>query len=138
MKFFLILILFSSFSYAGGTVKQLPDYMQVHKLYLSMACIDEQTQQDMDACGKKSLSRAVKKMDDLLTALKKNYKTSEPELFKSLEASQVAWVNYKDASCKLETHYSRESSAFESILNGCLEIKINERISYLSWLADNP
>jgi len=138
MKLFLLLVLFSSLSYAGGSAVQVPDYMQVHKPYFSVACIDEQTQQDMDACGKKSLSLAVKKMDNFLAALKKNYKASEPELLRSLETSQIAWENYKDTSCKLETYYSREGTGFESIWNGCLEIKINERISYLSWLADNP
>ena len=136
MKYLFFLLLTPLLSYAGGN--EIPDYMQVHKPFLSMACIDEKTQHTMDQCGERSLASATSRMNALLDLLKKNNISAEPDLFKFLKSSQLAWKTYMESSCKVETYDSRHGSGFHSILNACHEAKINERISFLSWMMDNP
>ena len=138
MKFLSIFFLLPSLAYAGGSKVIIPDYMQVHKPFLSLSCIDEKTQHEMDQCGEHSLVKVTSQMNVLLESLKKSHKSAEPGLYDSLESSQLAWKNYIDASCKVETYYSRGGSGFNAIWNYCLETKTNERISYLSWMMENP
>ncbi len=125
-------------SQAGGVANQQADYADVHKPFLSMSCMDAQTQHEMDECGSKSLVSATQKMQQIFEHLKINYTANEPGLVKFLLHSQETWIKYQQASCKLETYYSRDGSGFNSIWNACLEQKINERISHLNWLIDNP
>lgn len=138
MKYLYMLIFVSSLSHAGGDKVDIPDYMQVHKPYLALTCIDAQNQQDMDACGKQSLARSTEQMNRLLGILKNNHSNSEPDLLKALKDSQEAWKPYMESSCRVETYYSRDGTGFNSIWNACLEAKTNERISFLSWMLDNP
>lgn len=138
MKFLSVFFLLPSLAYAGGEKIIIPDYMQVHKPFISLSCIDEKTQHEMDQCGKRSLVKATSQMNVLFEILKTNHKSAEPDLFDSLQASQLAWNTYIDASCKVETYYSRGGSGFNSIRNYCLEAKTNERISYLIWMMENP
>ena len=140
MKYLYLLVFFAGVSCAGSEAVDVPDYVDVHSVYMSMsmACLDAQDQRAMDECGVKSLAEANKKLKRLYGTLKSNYMKSEPDLFKALEVSQNRWDTYKVSSCKLETFYSREGSGFDSIWNGCLETKINERISYLNWMISNP
>ncbi|MCP4321689.1 MAG: DUF1311 domain-containing protein [Alteromonadales bacterium] len=138
MKLLMIFFLFTPLAYAGGAKVIISDYMQVHKPFLSLTCINEKTQQEMDQCGERSLVKAKSKMNALLETLKTNHKSAEPALYDTLEASQLTWNKYMEASCKVETYYSRGGSGFSSIWSYCIETKINERISYLSWMMENP
>lgn len=136
MKNLLFILLFSvSTCYAGNTI---PDYMKIHEPFGAASCPNAKTQYEMDECGRKSLASVTKYMEQILTKLKKNYKANEPGLLKALEKSQTAWEIYKNTGCEFETYYSQNGSGYESILNGCLESKINERISYLQWMIDHP
>lgn len=138
MKFLYLLVLVAGVSCAGSEAVDVPDYIEVHSVYMSMACLDAQDQRQMDECGEKSMAEANKKLERIYSTLKSNYMKSEPDLFKALEVSQNSWDTYKVTSCKLETFYSREGSGFDAIWKGCLETKINERISYLNWMISNP
>lgn len=138
MKIIFLLLIVPIISYAGGKDIIVPDYMQTHKVYISMKCIDEKTQHEMDECGERSLKSAASNMESMLAKLIKNHTTSEPELSIALKTSQTSWKIYMEDSCKVETYDSRDGSAFHAIWNACLEIKINERISYLSWMMENP
>ena len=138
MKKILFLLLFiAPSSYAADSPK-MPNYIQAHKIYIPLNCINSQTQAEMDECHHKNLPALTTKMDMTLSLLKKNYKTSEPGLLKELEKSQAAWKNYYVANCDFETYESRNGTGYYSILNMCLETKINERISYLQWMLDHP
>ncbi len=138
MKYLFLLLWVPLLSYAGGEKVEVPDYMQIHKPYLSMACIDENTQQAMDKCGERSLVKVTSRMNKTLALLKKNYINTEPDLFKLLQVSQLSWQSYMELNCKIETYDSRNGSGFNSIWNACLEAKINERISFLNWMMENP
>jgi len=138
MKYIFALFFVSTLSCAGGVEESKPDYMQVHKPYLSMTCINEVNQQAMDKCGELSLVKATNQMNDILKKLSKSYTKNEPDLSKALTDSQLSWHEYTKNGCQLETYYSRNGSGYGSILNACLESKINERISFLNWLMENP
>ena len=139
MKKYLVLLLFYAHGcYADGASYPLPDYMKLHKPYLSKSCANTETQYEMDECTQKSLSATTKQMVKILTKLRDNYKANEPNLVAALNKSQSSWESIKTTSCEFETYYSREGSGYASILNACLESKINERISYLQWMLDHP
>ncbi len=138
MKYIYLLFFMSSLSYAGGQDVKTPDYMNIHKSFMSLTCIDEKTQQAMDQCGKKSLENATTQMNSLLNVLKESYSTDEPGLLELLLSSQADWKIYMNSVCKVETYYSRNGSGFDSIWNSCIEMKINERISFLTWMKENP
>ena len=138
MKYLFLLLLVPSISNAAREMAQIPEYTQIHKPFLATTCFGSRNQHEMDQCGEKSLAKAKERMARILAALKVNYKTSEPDLQKYLEKSQASWEKYEVSSCKFETYDSRDGSGFYSIWNECLESKINERISYLSWMLDNP
>ena len=138
MKYLSLLFFVSTLAYAGGSKVEIPDYMQVHKPFLSLSCIDEKTQHEMDQCGERSLVKVTSQMKTLLESLKKNCKSTEPDLFKALQTSQLTWRANMEASCTVETYYSRDGSGFNSIWNSCLETKTNERISFLSWMMPPP
>lgn len=138
MKALYVLILFTSLSYADTKDVDITDYSLLHKTYRSISCIGEINQQAMDRCGELSLKKSTSKMNDLLQKLLKNYKSEETELYNLLIISQKKWQHYMKLSCQLETYYSREGSAYSSIFNACLEMKTNERISYLNWMLENP
>jgi len=123
---------------AGDVSDTVRDYLDIHKLFYSIECADSKTQTEMDACGEKVIKSSERKMNKLFNQLQLNYKSSEPGLIKDFNESQKQWALYANANCKVETWYSREGSAFQSIWNACMEAKINERISYLAWLSDNP
>lgn len=134
---FILLCAFALSTACNGEV-DIPDYNQLHKPYESLTCIDEQNQQAMDKCGEQSLAKATAQMNAFLNNLKKSYISDEPDLLQPLQDAQVAWQAYMESSCRIETYYSRGGSGFHSIWNACLETKTNERISYLSWMMDNP
>ena len=138
MKPLYLLMLISSMSYAGGDAAGVPDYVQIHMPYMSLACLDAKNQADMDACSKRSLKKSMEHMNSLLDALHLNYNKSEPELTKLLKASQNDWRVYMESTCRVETYYSRGGTGFDSIWNACLESRINERASFLNWLLENP
>ncbi len=140
MKRFCVLMLMftSSMSFAGGDVANIIDYVQIHKPYMSLACVDAQTQADMDTCSKCSLENSIKQMNLILGMLHMNHSKSEPELLTILEKSQNDWKAYMKSTCRVETYYSRSGTGFVSIWNACLEGKINERASFLHWMLDNP
>jgi uncharacterized protein YecT (DUF1311 family) len=134
-----MLMFTSSMSFAaGGDVANTTDYVQIHKPYMSLTCVDAQTQADMDTCSKRSLENSIKQMNRLLDMLHMNHSKSEPELLTILEKSQTDWKAYMESTCRVETYYSRGGTGFDSIWNACLEAKINERASLLQWMLDNP
>ena len=91
--------------------------MQIHKPFLSLSCIDEETQNSMDKCGEVSLAKATSQMKTLLEGLTKRYKKGEPNLYKTIQSSQQAWQADIEASCKVETYDSRDGSCFNFIWN---------------------
>ncbi len=130
----LVLMLVSSAVIAGGGDAEQGSYYETHKSFLSMNCIDEQTQKDMDDCGVNSLAGVKKEMEAVLEALS----ASKPSIAKEIQLDQQNWAAYAKSSCDIETHDSKEGSGYFSVLNYCMETKINERISYLMWLVDTP
>lgn len=138
MKHLYVLMLMSGISYAGGDVVNMPDYVEIHKPYMSLTCVDAQTQSDMDSCSKRSLESSTEQMHRLLDTLYTAYSKSEPELLKMLKSSQTEWKAYMESTCRVETYYSRSGTGFDSIWNACLETKTRERASFLNWMSDNP
>ena len=138
MKRLYVLMLISSMSYAGGDKTSIADYVQIHKPYMSLACVDAQNQAAIDACSKRSLKMSMEHMNRLLNTLYLDYNQSEPELIKFLKVSQNDWRAYMESTCRVETYYSRGGTGFDSIWNACLEAKTNERASFLNWMLENP
>lgn len=137
MKYLLLISFLPLFSCAMQESTISTDYDEIHKPFFSMHCINEATQQEMDACGKKSLLSATNSMTLLVESLIESNRKYSPGFSKKINEAQIKWENFHRTSCEIETYESIGGSAYYSIFNTCLEMKVNERVSYLKWLADN-
>lgn len=134
MHYLLLLCVIPTTLFAATTHLESLTYDEIHKSYQSLNCFDEATQQEMDECGKQSLSSAKAKMDSILNELIGGDKNAFAEKVKK---SQTLWVSFTQISCEIETYESEGGTGYYSILNYCLETKVNERISYLQWMLSN-
>lgn len=135
---YLILAIFLSLSACATQEPTISiHYDDIHKPYINITCINEVTQQEMDACGEKSLLSATNKMNLMAESLIESNRKELPSFSEKIRDSQVQWEKYHKISCEIETYESMHGSAYYSILNACLEMKVNERVSYLKWFAEN-
>lgn len=136
MKYTLLLAFLPCFTLkVNGS--QPVDYDEIHKPYVSLNCFNEKTQKDMDKCGDDNLLAAEEKMKSLVKTIIVSFKDSSPQMANKFKKSQILWEESHKIECEVETYDSIEGSGYHSILSACLEMKINERISYLRWLASN-
>lgn len=124
-------------AYPGGVETTNDSYYEIHKPFMSINCLNEQTQQEVDTCSRASIENAKSKMESLLNELKL-LNDQQALVVSDIELSQTYWSEYMKATCSIETKDSKDGSAYYSILSDCLETKINERNSYLQWLLDIP
>ncbi|WP_199528679.1 lysozyme inhibitor LprI family protein [Pseudoalteromonas sp. bablab_jr010] len=111
------------------------NYEELHKPYFSLNCLSEKTQQDMDKCGDRNLLTAKKTMESMVETIHTRFAELSPELSGKFKKSQTLWEESHTIECQLEAYDSIEGSGYHSILSSCIEMKMNERISYLRWLA---
>ena len=136
MHYYLLVLVFIS-TVLLASENEVQDYNEIHKSYYGLGCIDEATQHSMDECGKEKLIEATKKMNDIVKIIAISYEKKSKEQKKALKKSQKHWVNLTKFDCAIETEDSQSGSGYYSILNACLEMKTNERISYLRWISSN-
>lgn len=137
MKYLLLIIFLPLFACATQESNLPADYEDIHKAYLNMNCINEATQQEMDSCGNENLISATNAMTLLTASLIESNLKESPDYSKKISESQTQWEKFHKISCEIETYESLNGSGYYSIFNACLEIKVNERVNYLKWLADN-
>jgi len=139
MLYSILLIFFTStFLFANDKQAEIPDYNEIHQPYWNWACLDELNQKLVDQCGQESLIASQHKLDELLKHIDNSYSKYQPKKAHKLKESQLYWNKITEINCSIETDESKEGSGFYSILNACLEMKTNERISYLHWIVNNP
>ena len=137
MQYLIILAFFPSILFAASDVQKQIDYSEVHKVYQSMNCLDEKTEQKIDECGIHSLKLARDKMNYVFNVLFSESTRGPQSSSYKIKESQEDWSRYMKSSCALETIDSEGGSGYHSIINFCYETKINERISYLEWILSN-
>jgi len=137
MRYILIISMVPSILLAASHIKREADYYEVHSVYQSMSCFDEQTEPEMDECGSKSLKLAKDKMNSLFNMILSDSKEGALSASDKIKKSQEDWGLYMKSSCVMETLDSEGGSGYNSIINFCYETKVNERISYLQWILSN-
>ncbi|MGY5586207.1 lysozyme inhibitor LprI family protein [Vibrio cincinnatiensis] len=135
MKYLTLFTLLPFFSYAAEDISV--DYDEIHKPYFNVSCMNEKNQEKMDICGDKSLLEATNAMVLLVDSLIESNLEPFPELSTKIKQSQAYWEQYHKINCEIETYESLGGSGYHSIFNACIEMKVNERISYLKWLESN-
>lgn len=137
MKYLLLLSFLPLFACATQESHLSIDYDEIHKPYFNLSCINETTQKEMDVCGEKSLLQATNLMKILVESLIESNRKDSPDFSNKINVSQVHWEKLHKVNCEIETYESIGGSGYHSILNACIEMKVNERVSYLQWLASN-
>lgn len=136
MKTLLSLIFLAPYAFAGGG--QIPDYKEVHSIYLGTKCFDSKDQAELNSCSEKSLNESKVEMKQLEIKLISSYGHNDKKSDLLIENAQESWFKSSSLDCELETYYSKGGSGYDAIFNLCLKSKVNERISYLKLLIDNP
>ncbi|VAW49735.1 hypothetical protein MNBD_GAMMA04-1170 [hydrothermal vent metagenome] len=134
MHYLLLFCVIPATLFASTTHFESLSYDEIHKSYQSLNCFDEATQQEMNKCGEQSLSSTKAKMDSILNEAIEGKDNAFSEKIKK---SQTLWTTFTHISCEIETYESKSGTGYYSILNFCLETKLNERISYLQWVLSN-
>jgi len=95
-------------------------------------CADPKTQTDMNACSYANLDSETKKLNktygDLIAKL-------NPEQKQLIKQAQLAWIKFKDLSCKYEASGVKGGSAYPLILSDCLAAKTQQRNKELEALS---
>lgn len=134
MYYLLLFFVIPATSFASTTHFESLSYDEIHKNYQSLNCFDEATQQEMNKCGEQSLSLAKDKMNSIFNEV---IEEKDNAFSEKVKKSQVLWTTFAHISCEIETYESEGGTGYYSILNFCLETKLNERISYLKWVLSN-
>lgn len=102
------------------------------------ACAGSANEAALLACHQVRLDRSDSEMRAAIGKLDRSARQDEPELAKSLAASQAAWLTYREAECRVRTHESRNGSAFKAYWLACMTDLNLLRLRDLRLLKDQP
>jgi len=102
------------------------------------ACAGSPSEAALQTCRKRQHGAQLAKQERLLATLRKRWSTDEPERLRLLNAAQGAFVQYRDAECRLRTEESRGGSAYQVHWLACLTALDRLRNVDLQGLVDNP
>ncbi len=96
-------------------------------------CNNAQTTVEMRVCAGRSYEVADKKLNQVYRQLKPKLGTSQQ---KKLVNAQVAWIQFRDKSCKFESSFA-EGGTLEPVLElGCLADVTEQRVKDLQGSLD--
>lgn len=95
-------------------------------------CADPKTQIDMNACAYARLDGETKKLNKTYQDLSAKLNPEQKKLIKQV---QLAWIKFKDLSCKYEASGVAGGSVYPLILLDCLAAKTQQRNKQLEALS---
>jgi uncharacterized protein YecT (DUF1311 family) len=90
------------------------------------------------ACRSRLQDQSMAAQQRLIDKLRKRLEADEPERLQLLLAAQAAYLQYRDAECRMRTFESRSGSAFQAYWLACLTELNRLRAADLQALVDNP
>ncbi len=95
-------------------------------------CDEATTQTDMNACAGMAFKRADAELNTAYAVYRK--RLSEPQKAEFKEV-QLAWIKFRDASCKFESSGVEGGSVYPLIHADCMAIKTRARLGEINVLA---
>lgn len=100
-------------------------------------CSGIEVEQDLRSCMQRLEAEVQARLQQNLAVLTRNYSQDEPQLLELLNISQVAWQQYVQAQCEVDTYYSR-GSAYGNFKAACEISEAYKRVDELEWMINNP
>lgn len=102
------------------------------------ACAGSANETALLRCRQARLTNSDSALKAVIRRLDRTASKDEPGWAKALSASQVAWLTYREAECRLRTYDSRDGTAFEAYWLACLNELNLGRLRDLRLLNDQP
>lgn len=99
----------------------------------ALDCRNPQTQTDMNQCSGSDLERETKKINKTYNDYRAKLTPEQKLEFKEV---QLAWIKFKDLSCKFEASGMDGGSAYAMVLSGCLTAKTIQRNKEIEALTN--
>ena len=100
---------------------------------LASDCRNPQTQTDMNQCASANLDKETKKISKTYNDFMTKLNPTEQQQFK---AAQLAWIKFKDLTCRFEASGVEGGSAHSMVLAGCLSDRTRQRNKEIEALAN--
>lgn len=94
-----------------------------------------QTQSDMDQCATQALNQADAELNQTYIDYRNRLNKAQQNQIRDV---QLAWIKYRDLSCKYASSSSTGGSAHGMALQSCLTEKTQQRTQELKALATCP
>lgn len=101
----------------------------------ALDCNNAQTQADMDECASQALNKADAELNQTYVDYRKRLDKAQQNQIRDV---QLAWIKYRDLSCKYATSRGTGGSAHNMALQSCLTEKTLERTKELKALSACP
>jgi len=101
----------------------------------ALDCAKADTQSDMDQCAAQALNKADTELNQTYIDYRNRLNKAQQNQIRDV---QLAWIKYRDLSCKYASASTTGSSAHDMALQTCLAEKTKERTRELKALADCP
>lgn len=98
----------------------------------ALDCRNPQTQTEINQCGSSDLERETKKINKTYNDYRAKLNPAQKQDFKEV---QLAWIKFKDLSCKFEASGAEGGSMYSMVLSGCLAAKTAQRNKEIEALA---
>ena len=98
----------------------------------ALDCRNPQTQIDINRCGTSDLDREANRINKTYNDYRAKLNPAQTQEFKAV---QLAWIKFKDLSCKFEASGAEGGSMYSTVLSGCLTAKTIQRNKELEALA---
>jgi len=98
-------------------------------------CNQATTQSEMEQCAAQTLNDADAELNQTYVDYRSQLDQAHQNQIRDV---QLAWVKYRDLSCKYATSSSSGGSAHSMALQACLSAKTRERTQELKALASCP
>jgi uncharacterized protein YecT (DUF1311 family) len=99
---------------------------------IALDCTSPMTQVEMTQCTSITLERETSKINKTYSAVRAKL---NPQKQAQLKDVQLAWIKFRDLSCKFNASGVEGGSAYSMLLSGCLTALTKERNRELEYLA---
>ena len=98
-------------------------------------CNQAATQAEMNGCAAQALSQADAELNQTYLAYRAKLRPSQQNQLRDV---QLAWIKYRDLSCRFESANASGGSAGGMVLQNCLADKTRQRAGELQALSGCP
>jgi len=95
-------------------------------------CLTAKTQTVMTACHGTLATEATSRLGAALSAYRQRLSGEQLDLF---DASQAAWVSFRDSACEFQASRAKGGTAYSMVVSQCFEALTNERLRAVDELA---